>query len=448
MNLSDFPDVPVEALENNGQSSEIVKSLCSHLFLSSSEKDGSAIEKFLTRVLFLRRSNEAAFRENPMEFLDIIKTQGPRQDETCVLCNDCYQLSRHDGHEVYFYHSQAGGCCDCGDPDAWDSNGFCTKHGKVLSDPLNSIPRDIYFIGEILLQTIIQHIIDYAVQFTHKCNIDNFTPNEQDLSNNVEFSLLVQHDDIHSVQDIILAFIALPHLLINTANHELLISNIQTNGYCILMTADLVTIKFNAQILQEKGFHVAILPLKFIENEHKIIKIISWLYKLAQTGDELCRLICNTFSIPRLKTLMEMDSYLNKPLTQALHGLFLTLMADQSFKLSVAIGYAQAFRHFAKVYGSGIGTNETAIFGLSVQFLNRATFVAEMVGSHGFLLSLSDSLSDMLDDVKIASTSTTDSDNNNVENGSGSKNVLSHMVLANRRYNPLLGDLKVVFSTP
>ena len=28
-----------------------------------------------------------------------------------------------------FYHAQAGGCCDCGDGDAWDPRGFCHKHG-------------------------------------------------------------------------------------------------------------------------------------------------------------------------------------------------------------------------------------------------------------------------------------------------------------------------------
>lgn len=38
-------------------------------------------------------------------------------DETCVLCHACYSQSSHDGHDVAFYHAQAGGCCDCGDPD-------------------------------------------------------------------------------------------------------------------------------------------------------------------------------------------------------------------------------------------------------------------------------------------------------------------------------------------
>lgn len=79
-------------------------------------------------------------KSDSSELINVLKTlAGPRQvcqyqfkandivwicrqcqkDETCVLCNDCYQKSCHDGHDVFFYHSAAGGCCDCGDYDAW-----------------------------------------------------------------------------------------------------------------------------------------------------------------------------------------------------------------------------------------------------------------------------------------------------------------------------------------
>lgn len=46
-------------------------------------------------------------------------------DETCVLCHACFSASDHEGHDVAFYHAQAGGCCDCGDPDgtfSWTNN--------------------------------------------------------------------------------------------------------------------------------------------------------------------------------------------------------------------------------------------------------------------------------------------------------------------------------------
>lgn len=37
-----------------------------------------------------------------------------QSDETCVLCHECFTNSNHEGHDVAFYHAQAGGCCDCG----------------------------------------------------------------------------------------------------------------------------------------------------------------------------------------------------------------------------------------------------------------------------------------------------------------------------------------------
>lgn len=61
--------------------------------------------------------------------------------KTCVLCNSCFNDSNHEGHDVLFYHAQAGGCCDCGDADAWDPSGFCSRHGKSSSS--DAIPRSV-----------------------------------------------------------------------------------------------------------------------------------------------------------------------------------------------------------------------------------------------------------------------------------------------------------------
>lgn len=61
-----------------------------------------------------------------------------------MLCNDCFHASDHVGHEVFFFYSNTQGCCDCGDPSAWDPRGaarlrgsaltgragFCSKHGR------------------------------------------------------------------------------------------------------------------------------------------------------------------------------------------------------------------------------------------------------------------------------------------------------------------------------
>eukprot|EP01035_Chromulina_nebulosa_P022232 gene22232-28788_t len=91
--------------------------------LNDSHETTPACEEFLTRLLF---NISPDVKSDPSELMNILKSlAGPRQvcqyqfkandivwicrqcqkDETCVLCNDCYQNSCHDGHDVFFYHS-------------------------------------------------------------------------------------------------------------------------------------------------------------------------------------------------------------------------------------------------------------------------------------------------------------------------------------------------------
>ncbi|KAI7848553.1 hypothetical protein BDC45DRAFT_471139 [Circinella umbellata] len=50
-------------------------------------------------------------------------------DDTCVLCARCFHATNHDGHDVKIWISRgAGGCCDCGDPEAWKIPLECSIH--------------------------------------------------------------------------------------------------------------------------------------------------------------------------------------------------------------------------------------------------------------------------------------------------------------------------------
>ena len=88
-----------------------------------------------------RRVCQYAFKKNDIVWV----CRTCQSDETCVLCHACYSRSDHEGHDVSFYHAQAGGCCDCGDPDAWDPAGFCDCHGPgaVAAGGADGIPVDV-----------------------------------------------------------------------------------------------------------------------------------------------------------------------------------------------------------------------------------------------------------------------------------------------------------------
>ncbi|PJF16720.1 hypothetical protein PSACC_03494 [Paramicrosporidium saccamoebae] len=60
-------------------------------------------------------------------------------DETCVLCNDCFQRSDHEGHNYNYYLSKgSGGSCDCGELESWKKPLSCPKHLEVTEPSPNS----------------------------------------------------------------------------------------------------------------------------------------------------------------------------------------------------------------------------------------------------------------------------------------------------------------------
>lgn len=63
-------------------------------------------------------------------------------DSTCVVCDNCFRDSDHKGHEVYFHRTTPGGCCDCGDPEAWKSEGCCDKHRFTVESKVESTVDD------------------------------------------------------------------------------------------------------------------------------------------------------------------------------------------------------------------------------------------------------------------------------------------------------------------
>eukprot|EP01105_Mastigella_eilhardi_P008420 TRINITY_DN2041_c0_g1_i2.p1 TRINITY_DN2041_c0_g1~~TRINITY_DN2041_c0_g1_i2.p1 ORF type:complete len:1518 (+),score=333.19 TRINITY_DN2041_c0_g1_i2:101-4555(+) len=60
-------------------------------------------------------------------------------DPTCAVCVQCFVEADHTGHDYYMV-TTGGGCCDCGDPAAWNSKGFCKRHKGPTDDPSLYLP--------------------------------------------------------------------------------------------------------------------------------------------------------------------------------------------------------------------------------------------------------------------------------------------------------------------
>ncbi|TFK62655.1 hypothetical protein BDN72DRAFT_382278 [Pluteus cervinus] len=53
-------------------------------------------------------------------------------DDSCVLCSRCFHATDHSDHNVsFFIAQQSGGCCDCGDAEAWRLTLACPLHPPI-----------------------------------------------------------------------------------------------------------------------------------------------------------------------------------------------------------------------------------------------------------------------------------------------------------------------------
>ncbi|CAM9469984.1 unnamed protein product, partial [Ectocarpus sp. 13 AM-2016] len=84
-------------------------------------------------------------------------------DSTCVQCDACFRRSDHTGHPVYFHRTAPGGCCDCGDEEAWAEEGCCSRHrarredqgGAGAGDPLAALPPDFQAVARIVVRGVV-----------------------------------------------------------------------------------------------------------------------------------------------------------------------------------------------------------------------------------------------------------------------------------------------------
>uniref|UniRef100_A0A182FB21 E3 ubiquitin-protein ligase n=1 Tax=Anopheles albimanus TaxID=7167 RepID=A0A182FB21_ANOAL len=84
-------------------------------------------------------------------------------DGTCVLCSSCFKKSSHREHKYKMATSGGGGCCDCGDPEAWKKDPVCDDHNQSRAEQDASnleatpLPEPIQQRCKLVFRAIIDH---------------------------------------------------------------------------------------------------------------------------------------------------------------------------------------------------------------------------------------------------------------------------------------------------
>lgn len=308
-------------------------------------------------------------------------------DPTCVQCDACYRKSNHEGHEVYFHHASPGGCCDCGDLEAWKESGCCSAHSgpDVAQDPTENLPSHMRLPARLVLTEAIRVIVDaclHAVQCYNLADHHRFLISPD--SHQGFCVVRLHNDDVHTFNHVTDALLTLN---LTEASAKSLTERVDADGHTLVKRGNPDQLRQALTSLAAEELLASMVDEAQVEREERAIRLLGWLTHLVTEVDGFARIVSDVLnesfplglshlaysrgtrwftplirihqpapddstillstddaSLPlsdarlssRLALLMATDFFLTKRLRAELHALYLHLLVDANFKPALA----------------------------------------------------------------------------------------------------------------
>jgi E3 ubiquitin-protein ligase UBR1 len=83
-----------------------------------------------------------------------------------VFCLRCFHGTNHEGHDTSFsVNNGGGGCCDCGDPEAWKVELDCIYHSAKHIPQGETDPKNLEYPPEVTtsIRRTIAAVLDFII---------------------------------------------------------------------------------------------------------------------------------------------------------------------------------------------------------------------------------------------------------------------------------------------
>ena len=121
-------------------------------------------------------------------------------DETCVLCDKCFNYEAHKDHNFWYtIGSDNSGSCDCGEDDSWKNDLKCPHHkckeGEEVE--IENLKEKVSKLKEIL-NPLLEKVILTFQQYSTEAGKKTSPTESTDKS-----ILILYNDENHSFDDVI-----------------------------------------------------------------------------------------------------------------------------------------------------------------------------------------------------------------------------------------------------
>lgn len=322
-------------------------------------------------------------------------------DKTCVLCVDCFKNSPHRFHKYRMGMSGGGGCCDCGDVEAWKKDPFCILHqvDNEDDDGKNNLPQDLINRTRIVFETILWYGFE---RLTGKeIATVNLGDVNSDFFDSDMYCTILYNDEMHTFEQVIGTLGRVLKCTQRTSTE--FVTSIDREGRAVVRCASFqICSELQADIEKYTSRH-GNRPLKVLVNHAYVIahqnfamKVLTWLEKFLGHGKGFrsifteCMMRAPGSCKPSLLTeVMLNDSSLWKSARTQWHRLLIAgMLLEYENKKSLAKVFTKNYGEIMKDFIRDDHDHSYSISSLSVQLYTVPTLAHHLIASDDVLFIL------------------------------------------------------------
>ena len=317
------------------------------------EWDSSHILEFMGEHAASTGAQMCGYSFNPGDI--VWSCRDCQADDTCVMCEKCFSNSNHDGHDTCFNFIRfdlppgSGGCCDCGDPEAWDAHTFCPEHMTSANcDPLEGVPQKsvvehVSFVIECIMELVMK---EFKRFYSWKASGKNPYLNQEEF----------------------------PHFVFggNTSQSYNGASKLRFATFCNELLWKVVVCWFRK--LCQRLPVVRPIVARAMKKTGFLEELVTNTQRCAMDDLTIKKGLMSVLrSIPRGDSMLLIH-----------HDLLMQLLALFEFKDTFSCQYVKSYPRVFLDLLRGNTTRDASIFTFSVQFMNRVSHVRELVDRHRY----------------------------------------------------------------
>ena len=324
------------------------------------------------------------------------------KDTTCVLCAECFKHSLHRHHKYKMGTSQGGGCCDCGDVEAWKSHPLCDIHAKGAEQKTESkgFPEDVAERARIAFEAILGYAFD-LLTVTHTTGLPPDLKQMYDFNSPGHFCLVLFNDETHSFEQVLSAMAK----VMKSPQRDVIevVNKVDREGRAIVKSAEFGVCKeLREELLQcmsranQQPIKAEVLNVDVISHQYFALKLLSWLHKVVSCSEGL-RSVLNSILLGTglypgasiVERLLDKDVDLWKSARVAWHRLLMaSLLMDYDSKKALAKIFAKKYGTVMKEFIRDDHDHGISIVSLSVQLFTVPTLAHYLIAEERVLFIL------------------------------------------------------------